>query len=605
MEYSDNPRRVYGKVEIVYSDKEISSNMGITVSGNSEISHPREVFEGYLSPTVKACTMDGNSDMSGAFQMLDDTCNCGWWSGGLCGADGTFEQKPYIELSFVLRPIISWLIKGDDKLNQYPVDFTIDYLSNGNIVHSEEIVGNKEVTIKLEPKVNDITSIRMTISKWSTPNACVKIMQFYDKLYEEYTGNALQMFEVNEEMCSTDGNYNINSDTMTVTLHNTDRKFDKGYLRSLMILGRKVHPYIGIEKNGAVEYTRLGTFYSESWQVEQDSQWVKCTAVDRLMRLQSQSYIGFPLTEQVSIFDLAQDVLLKSGHTPSEFEISEDLKDIVIAMAYLPKTTVWDALQEIANAALCKIFVDREDRIHVRSEKAMAEKIGIEINTSNMFSYKSSITLTEFANSIKVEYTDVEIADEIIDVAELEVTLEGNETRTISLDYSSDIAYAVVLSSNVNVRAVMRQGGVNSCLLTLTNRTGTKQTTILTVEGNAIELNSHTVLVEDEDSVNSYGTVEYSHTASELVQSESQARYIGGIILAKMRAGEGVITTEWRGNPALEIGAGYSSTDRFGDKKELICEYNKFSYDGGLKQQTRGRLKQEEVQDVFMERTKK
>lgn len=591
MEYSDNPRKVYGKVEIVYSDKEISSNMGITVSGNSKISHPREVFEGYVSPTVRACTMDGNSDMSGSYQMVDDTCIVGWWSGGLCGTGGVFEVKPYIELSFVLRPIISWNIRGDDKLNQYPVDFTIEYKSNGEIVHTEEITGNSAIEIKLEPKVNDITSIRMTIAKWSTPNACAKIIQFYDKLYEEYTGDAMQMFEVNEEMCSTDGNYNINSDTMTVTLHNTDRKFDKGYLRSLMILGRKVQPSIGIEKDGKVMYTRLGTFYSEEWQVEQDSQWVKCTAVDRLMRLQSQTYMGYPLTEQVSVYDLARDILLKSGHSENEFEISVDLKDMVIGLAYLPKTTVWDALQEIANAALCKIFVDREDRIHVRSEQAETEQVGIEINPSNMFSYKSSITLTEFANSIKVEYTNVEIADDIIEVAELEITLAGNEVREVSLDYSSDVAYAVILSSNVNVRAVMEQGGVNSCLLTLTNRTGTSQTTTLTVEGNAIELNSHTVVVEDEDSVNSYGTVEYSHTASELVQSESQARYIGGVILAKMRAGEGVITTEWRGNPALEIGASYSSTDRFGDKKELICEYNKFSYDRGLKQQTRGRLK--------------
>lgn len=591
MEYSDNPRKVYGKVEIVYSDKEISSNMGITVSGNSKISHPREVFEGYVSPTVRACTMDGNSDMSGSYQMVDDTCIVGWWSGGLCGTGGVFAVEPYIELSFVLRPIISWIIRGDDKLNQYPVDFTIEYKSNGKVVHTEEITGNSAIEIKLEPKVNDITSIRMTISRWSTPNACAKVIQFYDKLYEEYTGDAMQMFEVNEEMCSTDGNYNINSDTMTVTLHNTDRKFDKGYLRSLMILGRKVQPYIGIERDGKVIYTRLGTFYSEEWQVEQDSQWVKCTAVDRLMRLQSQTYMGYPLTEQVSIYDLAKDILLKSGHSENEFEISADLKDMVIGLAYLPKTTVWDALQEIANAALCKIFVDREDRIHVRSEQAETEQVGIEINPSNMFSYKSSITLTEFANSIKVEYTDMEIADDIIEVAELEITLAGNEVREVSLDYSSDVAYAVILSSNVNVRAVMEQGGVNSCLLTLTNRTGTSQTTTLTVEGNAIELNSHTVVVEDEDSVNSYGTVEYSHTASELVQSESQARYIGGVILAKMRAGEGVITTEWRGNPALEIGASYSSTDRFGDKKELICEYNKFSYDGGLKQQTRGRLK--------------
>ena len=57
MEYSDNPRKVYGKVEIVYSDKEISSNMGITVSGNSKISHPREVFEGYVSPHTKWWTI--------------------------------------------------------------------------------------------------------------------------------------------------------------------------------------------------------------------------------------------------------------------------------------------------------------------------------------------------------------------------------------------------------------------------------------------------------------------------------------------------------------------------------------------------------------------
>ena len=51
---------------------------------------------------------------------------------------------------------------------------------------------------------------------------------------------------------------------------------------------------------------------------------------------------------------------MKSGHSENEFEISVDLKDMVIGLAYVPKTTVWDALQEIANAALCKIFVDRE-----------------------------------------------------------------------------------------------------------------------------------------------------------------------------------------------------------------------------------------------------
>lgn len=444
----------------------------------------------------------------------------------------------------------------------------------------------------------------MTVRKWNVPNACAKIIQFYDKLYEVYFGDALQMFEVNEEMCSSDGNYNINSDSMTVTLHNTDRKFDKGYLRSLMILGRKVQPYIGIEKENGVEYTRLGTFYSEEWQVEQDSQWVKCTAVDRLMSLQSQTYMGYPLTERVSVYELAEDVLQKSGLESSEYVISANLKENVIEKAYLPKTTTWDALQEIANAALCKVFVDREDRIHLRSEETESLSAGIEINPSNMFSYKSSITLTEFANRIKVEYTEVSIATEIIEVAELEVALNPNEVKTITLEYSSDIAYAMAYSSNSNVKVVMEQGGVNACILTLTNATGSVQAATLTVEGNAIELNSHTVYSEDEDSVNSYGAVEYTHPASELVRTEEQAKYIASIILAKMRAGEGVITSEWRGNPGLEIGSIYTCKDRFNDGKELVCEYNKFTYDGGLRHQTRGRLKQE-VKDVFVERTEK
>lgn len=604
MEYSNNPRKIYGKVEITYSDREISGDISAVVSENSEISHPREVFGGYHSPTVKACTMDGNSIMDGSYQMIDKSCVCGWWSGSLCDEHGIFLVPPYIELSFVMRPIISWLIRGDDKLNQYPVDFTVEYKNGEKIIYSQEITGNDSVEIKLDAKVNDITSIRMTVRKWNVPNACAKIIQFYDKLYEVYFGDALQMFEVNEEMCSSDGNYNINSDSMTVTLHNTDRKFDKGYLRSLMILGRKVQPYIGIEKENGVEYTRLGTFYSEEWQVEQDSQWVKCTAVDRLMSLQSQTYMGYPLTERVSVYELAEDVLQKSGLESPEYVISANLKENVIEKAYLPKTTTWDALQEIANAALCKVFVDREDRIHLRSEETESLSAGIEINPSNMFSYKSSITLTEFANRIKVEYTEVSIATEIIEVAELEVSLNPNEVKTITLEYSSDIAYAMAYSSNSNVKVVMEQGGVNACILTLTNATGSVQAATLTVEGNAIELNSHIVYSEDEDSVNSYGAVEYTHPASELVRTEEQAKYIASIILAKMRAGEGVITSEWRGNPGLEIGSIYTCKDRFNDGKELVCEYNKFTYDGGLRHQTRGRLKQE-VKDVFVERTEK
>lgn len=589
MEYSDNPRKIYGKVEIVYSDADISKDLETTESGNSEISHPQEIYRGYATPTVRACTMDGNCTMDGSWFMIDDSCKCGWWSGSLSDGNGVFATPPFIELAFVQRPIISWKIKGDSKLEQYPVDFRIDYKRNGTIVRSENIVGNDLLEVLLTPKIEDITSVRMTITKWSKGNACAKIMQFYETLFETYEGDAMQMFEVNEELGAADGNYNINSDTMTVSIYNEERKFDKGYLRSLTVLDRKVMPYLGIEKDGKIEYTALGTFYSDEWQVSQDSQWVKCNAVDKLMRLQTKTYVGFPLTNNATMYEITEDILQKGGLTPSQYIISEELKNMVVPMAFIPKISVWDALQEIANAGLCKIYMDRQDRTIVRAESEVSIEETVRISPSNMFTYTSNITLTEFANSVNVEYCEITLSDDLVDTAEIEVVLNPYESKVVECDYTSDIAYASAVSDNAKVRISNFTSGVNAGTMTVSNTSGEYATAIITISGNAIEVNSKKINKQDAESVDNFGVIEYTHPASELVQSSEHAVYIANILLGKMKANQGNITTTWRGNPALQLGDRYECEDRFGDTNKLICEYNKFSFDGGLKQETRGR----------------
>ena len=589
MKYSDNPRKVYGKVEIVYADEELSRDVKVAVSANSEISHPAEVYKPPYKPTVKACTMDGNSIMDGTFQMMSDELVVGWWSGKLADSSGVFARKPYIELSFGMRPIVFWRVIGDEKLHQYPVDFTLQYKRNGTIVKTDTITGNTEVEVIVNPKIADITSVRMTISKWNTPNACAKILRFFERVYETYEGKDLLSFEVGEELCSLEGNFNINSDSMTVCIYNEDRKFDKGYLRTLMLLDRKLYPFIGIENGGKIEFKPLGVFYSDEWDIPQDSQWVKCTATDRLMRLQIKTYVGFPLVENVSLYEIAEDILTKMGVNPTEYQITERLKDFVVEMALLPKTTGWDALQEIANAGLCKVFIDRENRIVIKCEDDAPVNSRIEINPGNMFSYKSNISLTDFSNSVSVDYCEISIKDDIIDVAESEIRLEPNETKMITIDYTSEVAYPSAVSNNAAVRIISFGSGVNSCTCKIQNTTGMAQTTVITVSGNAIDINTRTVTVRDEESIFLYGIVEYSHPTSELVQSHEQAEYMATLLLNRMKAGVGSITAEWRGDPALEVGLAYGSIDRFGDKENLICEYNKFSYDGGLKQETSGR----------------
>ena len=51
MGYSDNPRKVFGRVEIIYADEELSRDITTEESGNSEISHPKEVYHLPSEPT--------------------------------------------------------------------------------------------------------------------------------------------------------------------------------------------------------------------------------------------------------------------------------------------------------------------------------------------------------------------------------------------------------------------------------------------------------------------------------------------------------------------------------------------------------------------------
>jgi hypothetical protein len=56
-----------------------------------------------------------------------------------------------------------------------------------------------------------------------------------------------------------------------------------------------------------------------------------------------------------------------------------------------------------------------------------------------------------------------------------------------------------------------------------------------------------------------------------------------------MKAGEGVVTSVWRGSPTIKVGNKYKCRDQYGDINDFTCEYNKITFDGGLKQETRGR----------------
>lgn len=609
MGYNDAVRRVKGKVHVVYSDAEISKDIEITTNDDSAISHKEEVILQYDTPEIKACTMDGLATMDGTYQMQDFELVQGWWSNTLSGQNGEFiEPYPWLKAEFVPRPIISWIISGDNKLGQYPVDYDLIIYNQADAELARIEIRNNTEMIKEIVLVNPVaqaTKIQMILKKWSHGRTKAKILNFFNVVEEIYEGLDLKEFEVLEEIgTGAEIKFGIKSGTTSITILNTDRKFDRGYLKDLAVLDRKVIPYIGIEDNGKVSYTRLGTFYSDEWDVPQNSQWVKAKCVDKLMRLQDKTYNGYPLTENATLYEMAVDVLESVGYTKELYSIDKELKDMVVPKAFLEKQSVWEALESIAIAGMSNIYIARDDTLVIEKEDAVYDIGEYEIKPNRLFDYRRNSKLTNFANLVEVKYTDVQIDEAESDAYEGIHVIDANGELAISVEYSINIADAVLdISPSVGIEIVSFSSGINAGAFVLKNNKADLVVLNIKIKGRRVRLSKQTVTIKDEESIRKYGVQDYKCGESELIQTYEQAEFIGEYVLERLKVMNTSLVIKWRGDPLLETNNIFTCQDRFGDTAKYINKYNRYLYDGGLKQDTKATRIKEGV-NVKLDRTK-
>lgn len=601
MGYEDQVRTLHGKVNIVYSNGEKLYEIDAVSSEQAIVSNIKQVVMGYSEPTCKACTMEGKCTMGGGYQMVDNSLITGWWNNVLSNDSGAFSLPyPYLEISFVKRPIFQWKIKGDEKLNHYPVNFDVlFYNGNGNLVKKEQVRDNSQmlVTLKMEETLVDITRVRLIVYRINTGKAKAKIMNFFDIAQETYEGSDLKSFEILEELATDEANvpYGINADALSIVIYNRNRKFDQGYLRELLVADRKVTPFIGIEdESGNIVYADMGTFYTDEWEVPQNELWVKCKCYDKLMRFQKITYLGYPLRNNISLKTIIEDIFFNIGLSASDYSIDSSLGTIIVPYALLGKQSAWEALQEVCSAGLCKIYLDRDNKIKVTVEKGR-ENNGITINPSLMFSYNKQNTNNNFSNKVEVEYTDIKASDTTTEtVYSSKISIDAKSKVSITVDYSKMVSDAYLNYLPVNG---IKLNKFVSCLdagkFDLENTTDSVIVATIEIIGRVISMVTQVVSVEDTVSVANFGEILYKHPSSILVQSYGRAIDIGEYMLNKHIKNTGVLKVNWRGDPALKLEDKFTCVDRFGNSAEYVNQYNRFVFDGGLKQE----IKAKEVKD--------
>lgn len=603
-------RKIYSKVQIDYSDPEIEQGVETITNGDNHTSYPFQVFNGREEPSFKYLSLDGS------FQLGDDSFGLapseketskysyGLWGNKLSDSNGMFAVPyPKIIMDFIAKPIRSLKLIGDSKRDEYARGFTINLYKEDVLAYTETVVNNDQINWNKEiPQANEITRMEIEISKWSTANRVIKIMEVFTSIQEIYEGDDIFFIHLLEEKEVSQGSLpvgNISSNEIQIKLNNGDRSFDAGNKNSdlygLVKPNRIIRAWIGIDG----EFIPLGVFWSKDWVVPESDIVATVIARDRLDRLRDNTYSTSIVQTNKNMYELAETVLIDAGLNDEQYWIDEELKQFTVPYAYFNPVTHREALRQISTACLGQVYCNRDGMIRIEGPSYVLNKIvppiteAYEISDDDYFIKDNPSRQTEIANHITIEtrplkpdtLQEVYLSNEPLNITAeqyRDVTIFFNEAPCIDVNISIQGVGTIVNSS-------IYAWGANIKIYSSTTGTFT-----LSAMGKPLRvISKDKIVVQDGDSIIDNGIIRYNFPSNHLIQNQSTAQIIADKLLQYYKDPKRDLEMDWRGNPALELNDIVVVNDYVrGDDEELGYYYatkQELEYNGGLRAKLSGR----------------
>jgi len=254
-------RRIYGKVQIDYTNPDIDQSIQVSTSENANYSYPSQVSDNIEEPHGKIASLDGSWILDGTYVLAptpeeSEELQMGWWGSQLSDSSGNYTAPyPTLAVTFAPRPIRSLQVIADNKRKEWPVNFEINLYSNDTLMHTETVTDNTNIFWSTDiERVNEITKMELVITKWSHANRQVKILEFFTSIQETYEADDILLINLLEEREVSQGSLpvgNISSNEIDIRLVNENGRFDAGNrdspLYQLLKQNRQIRAWLGTE----------------------------------------------------------------------------------------------------------------------------------------------------------------------------------------------------------------------------------------------------------------------------------------------------------------------------------------------------------------------
>jgi hypothetical protein len=603
-------RKIYGKVEITYSDPFVDTTITATSSEHGLNTSVDKVMDNFDTPEFKWFSLHDNK-LDGSYNPMptlnDENYHAGWWSNALSNALGVLVGTPTLSIFFGSRPIYYLKVIGDSLLDNYPVDFTIQVKDAANqVIYTETVVGNTMARWykNLDTPLLNTTSMILTIQKINKPNQAAKIMEFFTSVIETYYDDEIVSINVFEELDYIEPSItlgSVSSNEIDIILDNSTRKFNatnaKSTVHSLLKRNRKVKAWLGTEiVSGEIEWYPLGVFYTTQWNVPDRSLTATLTARDILDVL---SYSDFEISivyQNYNLGQLFEIVLNDGGVTSDEYFIDSSLYTINIPYTWFDKMSHRDALQRLTSCAFIQMYCDRNGKIMITNMEPTPTVFYTFDDDLNVVSKDYPFAWNQITNYVEVKASNY-VPDASAEVLKTTESIALMHAQVAVLTYSFNVLPVIeidppVLTAGAGIVIDNVELFAWGVVITVRNTNpglGLQWITGISITGKTLKVVGTSVLTaKDIASMREEGT-QKTTIAHEFIQDSIYAQSLADNLLAAYKESRHDVSMECRGDIGLYLGQQILVTDTDDQSTPYVVKRQNLIWDGGLEATVEGK----------------
>lgn len=381
----------------------------------------------------------------------------------------------------------------------------------------------------------------------------------------------------------------ISANELTFTLYNPNRIFspsnpDSPYAGKINI-NVPVRAYISVEDTTEeAEWLLLGTFYVDTWDTSIGTSAVNVSCTDRLRRILEQPMPALRVMVNETYAAFFRRIFVALGISLTDIVIDSTL-DKMLKYSFNNDGLVIDTLQPIAEAAMCYIYMGRDNKIHIVDMLGDAAPVAIFADTNQVKTVTIPQSILKTYSTVELIYSMPNISPDIVVLSIANapfVSGIGHLNRyKVSQGPVYSYSYLSISEAQTSTIADMQCNSWEVSLDTK-NTSSAPETADISVIGNVIYANQTTIERQNPAAIATIGIKPFSLT-NLFVQDTNYANQYADILLNFITCDVPIIEIDARGNPLVLLCDTVLLQD---DTHEVVYTTKvirtEYRYDGGL-----------------------